>query len=82
MTEIIERKPTAEEKAETAAQLKQQQQIAIDEVTALRLHAYQTESDPIFMEAQRDSTRTMEEWKAKVEEIKARYPYPEAPKAN
>lgn len=41
-----------------------------------RAKAYQMESDPIYMEAQRDPSRTLEEWKAKVEEIKARYPYP------
>lgn len=35
--------------------------------------AYQKESDPLFFKAQRGEV-TMEEWLAKVEEIKARYP--------
>jgi hypothetical protein len=46
-------------------------------ITALRLTAYQNESDPIYMEAQRDPSRTIAEWEAKIQEIKARYPYPE-----
>ena len=41
-----------------------------------RAIAYQKESDPLFMKYQRD-TSTKEEWLAKVEEIKARYPYQE-----
>ena len=36
---------------------------------------YQQESDPLFFMAQRGEA-TMEEWEAKVAEIKARYPYP------
>ena len=50
------------------------------EVTAAqksaRADAYRTESDPLFFKIQRGEA-TMEEWSAKVEEIKARYPYPE-----
>lgn len=80
MTEIIDRKLTAEEIAERNEYEKAQTQRDIDAVTELRLQAYQNESDPIFMEAQRDTTRTMDEWKAKVDEIKARYPYPAEPK--
>lgn len=45
------------------------------EQEALRRAAYASESDPIFFMAQRGET-TMEEWTAKVAEIKARYPYP------
>ena len=37
--------------------------------------AYTNESDPLFFMAQRGEA-TMEEWQAKVDEIKARYPYP------
>lgn len=37
--------------------------------------AYTNESDPIFFMSQRGEA-TMEEWQAKVAEIKARYPYP------
>lgn len=43
------------------------------EATRSRALAYQTESDPLFFKAQRGEA-TMEEWLAKVEEIKARYP--------
>lgn len=38
-----------------------------------RAVAYAAESDPLFFKAQRGEA-TMEEWKAKVAEIKARYP--------
>lgn len=40
-----------------------------------RRKAYVVEADPIFFMAQRGEA-TMEEWQAKVEEIKARFPYP------
>ena len=39
---------------------------------AARAEAYRIESDPLFFKAQRGEA-TMEEWLAKVEEIKARY---------
>jgi hypothetical protein len=39
----------------------------------LRTDAYRNESDPIFFKAQRGEA-TMEEWIAKVNEIKTRYP--------
>lgn len=42
-------------------------------VSQARSLAYQKESDPLFFKAQRGEA-TMEEWLAKVEEIKARYP--------
>ena len=42
---------------------------------ALRQAAYTSESDPIFFMSQRGEA-TVEEWTAKVAEIKARYPYP------
>lgn len=38
-----------------------------------RKAAYQRESDPLFFKAQRGEA-TLEEWQAKVEEIKARFP--------
>ena len=41
--------------------------------TANRMAAYIAESDPLFFKAQRGEA-TMEEWQAKVAEIKARYP--------
>lgn len=37
--------------------------------------AYTAESDPLFFMSQRGEATTAE-WEAKVEEIKARYPYP------
>jgi hypothetical protein len=42
----------------------------------LRRWAYQQEADPLFFMSQRGEA-TVEEWQAKVQEIKARYPYPE-----
>jgi len=39
--------------------------------------AYTAESDPLFFMSQRGEATTAE-WEAKVEEIKARYPYPAA----
>ena len=41
--------------------------------TANRMTAYIAESDPLFFKAQRGEA-TMNEWQAKVAEIKARYP--------
>ena len=49
-----------------AAQMQAQQQ---------RASAYTTEADPLFFKAQRGEA-TMDEWKAKVAEIRSRYPYP------
>ena len=40
---------------------------------ASRAAAYAKEADPLFFQAQRGEA-TMEEWKAKVAEIRARYP--------
>lgn len=37
--------------------------------------AYVLEADPLFFKAQRGEA-TIEEWGAKIEEIKVRYPYP------
>lgn len=42
---------------------------------AMRRDAYAQEADPLFFMAQRGEA-TVEEWTAKVAEIKARYPYP------
>lgn len=47
-----------------------------EEQEAARKAAYVAEADPLFFMSQRGEA-TEEEWKAKVEEIKARYPYPE-----
>ena len=47
---------------------------------ASRRAAYLAESDPLFFMSQRGEA-TVEEWQAKVAEIKARYPYPEETQA-
>lgn len=49
-----------------------------EEVTALRLAAYQAESDPMFFKWQRGEG-TEQAWLDKIEQIKTRYPYPSAP---
>ena len=49
-----------------AAQMQAQQQ---------RAAAYAAEADPLFFKAQRGEV-SMDDWTAKVEEIRARYPYP------
>jgi hypothetical protein len=59
--------------AEANARLKAQQE-------ASRKAAYTSESDPLFFMSQRGEA-TVEEWQAKVAEIKARYPYPEETQA-
>jgi hypothetical protein len=46
----------------------------------LRRLAYTAEADPLFFMSQRGEA-TVEEWQAKVAEIKARYPYPEETQA-
>tara|TARA_R110000822_G_scaffold86011_8_gene200765 strand:- start:132 stop:563 length:432 start_codon:yes stop_codon:yes gene_type:complete len=51
-------------KADQLASLKQQ-----------RAYAYTQEADPLFFKAQRGEI-LLSEWEAKVDEIRARYPYP------
>jgi hypothetical protein len=48
-----------------------------EQVTALRLAAYQAESDPLFFKWQRGES-TQAQWQAQIDTIKARYPYPES----
>jgi hypothetical protein len=50
------------------------------EQEANRKAAYTAEADPLFFMSQRGEA-TVEEWQAKVAEIKARYPYPEETQA-
>jgi hypothetical protein len=47
-------------------------------IEQLRAQAYREEADPLFFKAQRGEATT-EEWLAKVEEIRARFPSPESP---
>lgn len=65
--EIAERQ--AEEAAWEAGAIERQNA----EAEKSRQAAYVSESDPLFFKAQRGES-TMEEWQAKVAEIKARYP--------
>jgi hypothetical protein len=51
-----------------------------EEQEARRKAAYTSEADPLFFMSQRGEA-TVEEWQAKVAEIKARYPYPEETQA-
>jgi len=48
----------------------------LEGIRSARRYAYSQESDPLFLKAQRGEA-TMEEWAAKVAEIKTRYPEPE-----
>jgi hypothetical protein len=48
----------------------------VEEITALRQAAYQTESDPIYFMWQRGESTEIH-WKAQINLIKQRYPYPE-----
>jgi hypothetical protein len=61
---------TAEQRAAEAFDAEYSQQ------ETLRQISYQKEADPIFFQYQR-GTQTKAVWLAKVDEIKARYPYPE-----
>lgn len=47
------------------------------QLSDLRAQAYRAEADPLFFKAQRGEA-TMDEWHAKIAEIKIRFPYPEA----
>jgi hypothetical protein len=50
---------------------------SLEQQQAARASAYSLEADPLFFMSQRGEA-TVEEWLAKVAEIKARFPYPEA----
>jgi len=60
---------TAEQRAKEAFEVAYRQQETSRQVS------YKEEADPLFFKYQR-GTATKEEWLAKVEEIKSRYPYP------
>jgi hypothetical protein len=69
--EVTTRPYTAEEIAAVIAAsvpTLEQQQVA-------RAEAYRNEADPLFFMSQRGEA-TVEEWQAKVAQIKARFPYP------
>ena len=65
--------PTAEEIAAEAARLEANEPLRIAQQQ--RAAAYAAEADPLFFKAQRGEV-SMDDWTAKVEEIRARYPYP------
>jgi hypothetical protein len=67
-------KPTEEELKKQWADVKYQQEI--EEIKQLRQLAYVEEADPIFFESQRNIEVKEATWLEKIEEIKARYPYP------
>jgi hypothetical protein len=50
------------------------QELAQQEAQRNRAAAYSAEADPLFFKTQRGEA-TIEEWEAKVEEIRQRYPY-------
>ena len=53
---------------------------ALETARSNRQAAYEAEADPLFFMSQRGEA-TVEEWQGKVQEIKARYPYPEETQA-
>ena len=54
-----------------------QQQFELSQNLEKREAAYAKESDPLYMEAQFDGTpESLQKWRDKVAEIKARYPLP------
>ncbi|HHZ6095978.1 TPA: hypothetical protein ACWKSA_001088 [Pseudomonas aeruginosa] len=64
-------------------QAEERRQAEYDAAAAARANAYRLESDPLKTEAEFDAIKAGTEpdyraWVAKVEEIKARYPLPEA----
>jgi len=59
----------------TAAAVIVAKEQAIEQVRRNRASAYTAEADPLFFKAQRGES-TIEEWQAKVAEIRNRYPYP------
>jgi hypothetical protein len=62
------------DEAAVAAEIERLQPIkAAEQAERNRKAAYISEADPLFFKAQRGEA-TMEEWQAKVAEIKARYP--------
>jgi hypothetical protein len=59
----------------TTEEIAQRQSDMVNSVKQQRAEAYRNESDPLFFKAQRNEA-TMEEWIAKVNDIKTRYPDP------
>lgn len=53
---------------------KKVEEIKKQQVQMLRAAAFKDEADPLFFKVQRGEA-TMEQWQAKVEEIRQRHPY-------
>jgi hypothetical protein len=70
-------KPTKKKLDDAWPQVKYQQEH--DRIEAERRARYQTETDGIFFEAQRDGGN-LDAWKAATAQIRADLPYPEEPK--
>ena len=70
--DAVQTEPTAAELEAEIVRLTAEQ--PRKEAEANRASAYATEADPLFFKAQRGEA-TMDEWNAKVAEIRARYPY-------
>ena len=64
----------AERQAEEAAWEAGKTERFNEEQKANRKSAYENEADPLFFKVQRGES-TMQDWQAKVDEIKARFPY-------
>jgi hypothetical protein len=71
------KQPTAAAIAKAAPQGAHLREIA--KIQQQRQAAYQAEADPIFFEYHRDPAVKESTWREKVDEIKARYPYPAKP---
>lgn len=80
MTKIIERDPTPEEIAERELYAAGQYDRDLALVREMRESAYRNEADFLRDYYLRgENGVTLEDWKAKVDEIRERYPYPEQP---
>jgi len=53
-----------------------EEELQLETIKRLRQNAFEMESDHLFFQYQ-EGTITKEEWLAKKEEIRARYPYPQ-----
>ena len=75
---VTETPLTEEELAQREIDIKKSEEQQALLIEQFRAQAYREESDPLFFKAQRGEATT-EEWLAKVEEIRARFPSPESP---
>jgi hypothetical protein len=72
----LDKQQVAPTESEVEAKLLElQQQAPLKESKRNRATAFAAEADPLFFKAQRGEA-TLDEWSAKVAEIRSRYPYP------